>query len=302
MHFHFAPHIALVLNALVWGLSWWPLQTMHAAGLAAPWATALIYSGLLIALSMAHPQAWRHLRREKTLWLLALSAGLTNVGFNTAMSVGDVVRVILLFYLMPAWAILMAWRFLGERPTRMAVVRLALALIGMALVVLPTGAPGWQHLRSHLSVADGLGLLAGICFAATNVCLRTPSAAPPSARMLAMFVGAVGLGLLSALLGYAADWLPGLPAPNAVWLVTALGMALFVACGNWALQFGAARLPTATTAVLMLSEVLFATVSAWALGATVLTTPMLLGGSLIIGGALWAAWEEGRRPRNRSGA
>ncbi|MFC4623259.1 DMT family transporter [Comamonas nitrativorans] len=289
MSLRFAPHVALTLNALVWGLSWWPFQTMLAAGLAAPWATALMYAVLLAAMGVLAPGAWRHLRHDRALWLLALAAGLTNVAFNTAMSFGDVVRVILLFYLMPAWAVMLAWRFLGERPSRMAVLRLVLAFAGMALVILPTGAQGWQRLGSDFSVADGLGLFAGICFAITNVTLRHPSAAPASARMLAMFAGCMGMGLLSALLGCAVGWLPGLPPVNAVWVVAVLGMAALVAGGNWALQFGAARLPTATTSVIMLSEVLFASGSAWLLGATQLTAQMLLGGGLIVGGALLAA-------------
>ena len=47
------------------------------------------------------------------------------------------VRVILLFYLMPAWAVLLAWRILGERPTPSALLRLALAFAGVVLVLLP---------------------------------------------------------------------------------------------------------------------------------------------------------------------
>ena len=42
---------------------------------------------------------------------------MTNVGFNWAVTMGDVVRVVLLFYLMPLWAVLLAWPLLGERPT-----------------------------------------------------------------------------------------------------------------------------------------------------------------------------------------
>ena len=55
------------------------------------------------------------------------------------MTVGDVVRVVLLFYLMPAWSVLLAWRVLGERPTRMAVVRLVMAFAGVVLVLVPAG-------------------------------------------------------------------------------------------------------------------------------------------------------------------
>ena len=45
---HSWPYLALLFNAMVWGLAWWPFQTMRAAGLAAPWATGMIYSVLAL--------------------------------------------------------------------------------------------------------------------------------------------------------------------------------------------------------------------------------------------------------------
>jgi len=51
--------------------------------------------------------------------------------------------------------------------------------------------------------------------------------------------------------------------------------------GNLALQYGAARLPANRTAVVMLTEVLFAAASAVAFGGEVLTWPIVIGGALI---------------------
>jgi len=55
------------------------------------------------------------------------------------------------------------------------------------------------------------------------------------------------------------------------------------------LQYGAARLPARTTAVVMLCEVVFASVSAIALGAGVLTERVAMGGVLIFTAALLSA-------------
>lgn len=287
-HPTFAPYAALLFNAMFYGLAWWPFQTMRAAGLAAPWATLLMYVVLVLSFSLFSAQSWRELVRYKELWLLSAVAGLTNVSFNTAVSTGDVVRVILLFYLMPAWAVLLAWRFLGERPSPAALLRLLLAFGGMVMVIVPDGAD-WRHLLQGLAVPDLLALLGGLGFAAINVILRHPSKAPARVRMLSMFVGCTVVGLLSSLLGVGLGWLPGLPQVQTVWVVLVLVMAVFVALANWTLQYGAARLPTATTSLMLLSEVLFASVSAWLLGATVLTPSMLLGGALIVLAALLAA-------------
>ena len=109
------PFAALLFNAFVWGLAWWPFQHMHQAGLHPLWATAFMYAVVLLALLAWRPTLWAQVRQHPELWLLALASGLNNVAFNWAVTIGDVVRVILLFYLMPAWAVLLAWRILGER-------------------------------------------------------------------------------------------------------------------------------------------------------------------------------------------
>ena len=81
----------------------------------------------------------------------------------------------------------------------------------------------------------------------------------------------------------------GPPAP-APWLVGAALLALAFVGANLALQYGAARLSAAATAVVMVSEVLFASVSAIALGAGTLSPALLAGGALIVAAALLAAW------------
>lgn len=107
------PILALLCNALIWGLSWWPLRLMQGAGLHPLWATALMFTMITTVLVLVRPQAVRWVARTPSLWLLVLVAGLTNICFNWAITIGDVVRVVILFYLMPAWSILLAWRFLG---------------------------------------------------------------------------------------------------------------------------------------------------------------------------------------------
>ena len=124
--------LALVFNAFVWGVSWWPFRSLHGHGLHPLWSTAFVYLLSLACLALLRPQAWRGFLQHPQLWLLAVAAGLTNVGFNWAVTIGDVVRVVLLFYLMPAWSVLLAWLLLGERPTPLRLLRLALAQLGPA--------------------------------------------------------------------------------------------------------------------------------------------------------------------------
>ena len=70
-----------------------------------------------------------------------------------------------------------------------------------------------------------------------------------------------------------------------------LGLALAFLAANLALQYGAVRLRANVTAVVMLTEILFATASAVGLGDQALTAAMAAGGLLILGAAALSAWE-----------
>jgi drug/metabolite transporter (DMT)-like permease len=272
------PAAALVLNALVWGVSWWPFRALEARGLHPLWATAFIYLFALVCLLSFKPQAWRGFVKHPLLWWLVLVAGLTNVGFNWAVTVGDVVRVVLLFYLMPAWVVLLAWPLLGEKPTVGSMFRLVLALTGV-VVVLKTPSSPWPVPES---LADWLALMGGFSFALTNILLRRLNQTPEESRMLAMFGGGAVMATLAALTGMGLGLVSGVPAPAAGWMGLTLLVSLAFLAGNLALQYGAARLQAGATSLIMLSEVVFASVSAVVLGAGELTGRTLVGGGLIL--------------------
>lgn len=282
------PVWALLFNALVWGLSWWPFRQLAAAGLHALWATALIYGLAVVAITLLRPTAWRELWTHPALWWVVLAAGTTNAAFNWAVTIGDVVRVVLLFYLMPLWAVLLARPLLHERLTPWALARVALALGGALLMLWPEGGGlPWPR-----TLAEALGVLGGLGFALNNVMLRREAQRSGAARALAMFVGgALVAGGLATLLA-AQGTVPALPPPRPDWMVGALLLGIVFMAGNLSLQFGAARLPAQVTAVVMLTEVLFASASALALGAGTLDAGLLLGGAAIVGAALLAARQD----------
>jgi drug/metabolite transporter (DMT)-like permease len=277
-HFKMLAATALLLNALVWGISWWPFRALQSHGLHPLWATAFIYLFALACLGLMRPRAWRGFVQQPALWWLLLAAGLTNVGFNWAVTVGDVVRVVLLFYLMPAWSVLLAWPLLGEKPSAGSILRLALALSGL-VIVLKTPATSWPVPES---LADYLALMGGFSFALTNILLRKFNQTPGESRMLAMFGGGAVLALGAAGLGLGLGVVtpPPLPDMTRVGLVLLVSLAFLV--GNLALQYGAAHLSASATSLIMLSEVVFASASSVLLGTGVLSLRTLLGGGLIL--------------------
>jgi drug/metabolite transporter (DMT)-like permease len=280
--------LGLLLNAFAWGLSWWPFRELQQFGLHPLWANSLIYGIAVIAIFAVRPHAWRGLLAVPALWLLALGSGLTNVGFNWAVTVGDVVRVVLLFYMMPVWSMMLAWAILGERPTRSSLARVILAVAGVALVLKTPESP-WPVPHS---LADWLALMGGFCFALNNAMLRHLRDVPAEQRTFAMFFGGF---LFSFAVGSLGSVFGGISPPAMLsgwgWGVL-LAFAAFFLISNITLQYGAARLKASTTSLIMLTEILFATGSSVMLGAAQLDSRIVLGGCLIIAAALWAAWEE----------
>ena len=284
------PFLALMTNALIWGTIWWPFRQLQGMGVHPVLGTALVYLILFCGLLLVKPAAAAIARRHPMLLLLAFTSGSTNVLFNWAATTGDVVRVVLLFYLMPAWSVLLAWYFLDERPNKYSILRLVLAFSGVLIVMIPAGAT-WQSLTANLSLPDALAIVGGFTFAGTNVVLRSQYRVPGEARMLAMFFGGLVAAGAMSVLGIYLGRMPAIPAIAWNWPLMVLVVALLIMVSNWTLQYGASRLAATTAAVVMLSEVVFASASNVMIEGAVLSGRLLLGGALVLSASLIAAIE-----------
>ena len=282
----FLAALGALINASVWGVSWYPLKWLEAHGIPSLWATWFIFGACAVAVLVARPNAANVLWQNRaTLGGLVVASGMTNACFNSALATGDVVRAVLLFYLMPMWVVLLARWLLAERITASALARTALALVGAALVL----GEGTLQVPIPNSIADWLAVAGGFFFGLNNVILRKYAGAPQEACAFAMFIGAVIISPL--VIGALA--LLGKPLVLAPQPVAWVGVAIFtvaVLIGNLALQYSAARLPANVLSVLMLAEILVATLSSWLGGAAVITQSTLMGGAFIVGASLLAVF------------
>ena len=116
---------------------------------------------------------------------LVLSAGWANLGYVLAMLHGEVMRVLLLFYLAPLWTILFSYWLLGERLNRYGYLVIALSFSGAVIML-------WepQHgLPLPQNISEWIGLSAGMGFAFSNVVSRRAAHLSVEAKSYSVLFG-----------------------------------------------------------------------------------------------------------------
>jgi drug/metabolite transporter (DMT)-like permease len=285
---------AIALGSAVWGLTWYPLRMLAGYGVSGTLASSLTGLAACAVLTLVGgPRLWR-MPASPLLAVLTLAAGVTNVGFTWGVIHGAVMRVLLLFYLSPAWTALLAQPLLGERLSWRGGALVLLSLCGAGLML-------WSPalgLPLPATPAEWAGLVAGIGFAVNNVLtlriVRVLPGVAPRQRTLLVFGGSALLGLAAAcaeaaLQGAAhASPLAAVrePGPAAV-LVLALGVVL--AFNNVIVQHGLARVAANRAAIVMLLEIVVTAVSAWLWAGEVPGPREIAGGACIVAAALLAA-------------
>ncbi len=276
-----AASLPILVSALLWGTVWIPLRALRADGPDAPVLTAVGFLLPLLVLAPLAVRRWPQLR--------SAGAALPAAGFGLALSIalyseglvrGSVARVVLLFYLMPVWTTLFARVHLEQPITQRRLVAIGIGLAGLGVIY----GPGLTASAASV-VADGMGLFAGIIWAATMVFFLPRAGQTSLDRVLAQFafLGPVYL-LVSAFPGASASAaasadplglsaaLPWLLAFSLVWMLPVV----------WLTIYGASRLEPGRAAVLFMLEI------AVALGSAALVAGEPFGGREALGALLIA--------------
>lgn len=279
------PVYLLFTSSICWGLSWLPLKALGAAGISGLPVSLLAYgSGALLLL----PWLWQQRLRWWPYWRqmlgIALLGGFANLAFVTAMSHGEVVRVMVLFYLLPAWSTLGGHYLLGERAGALGWTCVGLSLAGAFLTL-----GGADTLRGAVSWVDLLALGAGLSFSANNLLFRASPQLPLASCVGVMFSGCAAMASLALIAG--AQVMPSL-TPWVLLQVAAFGIGWLMLAsmlGQWSVT----RLEARRAALIILTELVTAVGSAAWLGGEHLAPQAAMGAGLIL---LAATLEARRQP------
>jgi len=229
------------------------------------------------------------LARPGVLTLAALANGWCNTAFILSVLEGNVVRVLLLFYLSPLWAVLLARVILGEALTAHAKATLGLALVGALLML-------WDpslHAPWPQDAADWLAISSGFAFALSNVLVRRLQDISVPVKTAASWCGVTAVaGLLLLFQGKA------FPAVSPAVIAGAVALGLLgITVMTVTVIYGVTHMPVHRSAVILLFELVAGTVSSQLLTAEIVTPREWSGGVLIVSAAWFAARAHLRGPQ-----
>ncbi len=266
---------------MVWGLIWYPFRMLKQAGIPGDVSTLLTYALAMVLGVFGLRRMWRELPNFGWwAFALTLSAGWANFGYVLATLQGEVMRVLLLFYLAPLWTILFSYWLLGERLNRHGYGVIALSLAG-AFVML------WKP-RHGIPVpqntAEWIGLSAGMCFALTNVLARRVQELSVELKSYCVWAGTVALAVFPLLLqGGLIGQLQALSLSS--WMLLAMVSVVLYAT-TLAVQYGITNMPANRAIVLFLSELVFAAVSSYLLAGEEMELKEYIGAILLVSASL----------------
>lgn len=281
---------SLVYVATLWGVMWYPYRLLNEAGIGGIASSFFTYAVPLLAFGWLHGREFLHVR-GKWNWLaaLGLAAGWTNLAYVLAMLQGEVVRVLLLFFLSPLWTVVLARFLLHEKLNRTGWAVMALAA-GGAMVML------WQPdggLPLPTNRAEWLALSAGMMFALSNVISRHLGGVPEGVKSVSIWGGVVAL-TVAGLWFYPGelDLIEG--AERSAWLLL-LGIGLLLGSMTYAVQYGLARVPANQAIVIFLFELVVAAVAAYFLSEERMGLQEWTGAIMIITASLFSGHMEESR-------
>jgi drug/metabolite transporter (DMT)-like permease len=280
--YHLLPVVTLLLAATLWGVVWYPLRLLEEQGMSGAWSALISYAAAMGVFVWVFYRDWQALRRNfLSLALMSLAAGWCNLAFIMAVLDGNVVRVLLLFYLSPFWAVCLGWLMLGERLDGKSMLVFVIAVVG-ALIMLWNEDIGMPWPRDQ---ADWLAVSSGFGFALSNVFVRRMQAVTVQLKSASSWAGVVLIALV---------WLTidGAGFPD-VGAVTILMTVLLGLCGFLVMTllvlYGVTHMPVHRSAVILLFELVAGAISSILLTDEVVLLREWIGGFMIVTAASLAA-------------
>ncbi len=276
--------LAGLFSGLCWGIYWLPLRLVEQAGFDAAWAMAIF---TFIPAVLCLPAMWMlrldYVRGGRAL-LGGVLGGVAFALYAASLLYTEVVRAVLLFYLMPIWGFLLGWVMLGDRITWSRWLAIGLGLVGMTVIFAQdTGIP-WPR-----NAGDWCGLVSGVFWALGCTLILTGGGRVRAAtHTVNFFVVAAIISVVVALVATAQGRVPS-PDMSAlggvmIWFIP-LAILLILPSG-FATIYAPSRLNPGIVGLLFMTELVVAAVSSALLSGEPFGMREMIGLPLILSAGL----------------
>ena len=171
---------------MVWGLIWYPYRVLDDFGFSAIHSSFFIFSSAIAVSLFFYPLNSYEIFKKKNFWIYAFVGGVTNIAYALAVIEGELVRVMLLFFLSPVWTLPFTFLFLDEAIKPRHVLAATVSIIGACIIL-------WKPdiFLTKIGLGDTFAIIGGIGFALTNVLARTFHKLSVKEKSYAIWVGVV---------------------------------------------------------------------------------------------------------------
>ena len=290
----------LLFGAMCWGIIWYPYRIMNEAGVSGVASSFYTYGIAIILGAILFAKNWRStLSLPKSAIWLSIIAGWTNLSYVLAVIDGEVMRVMLLFYLSPLWTLLLARFWLKETITKAGFISIAIAMLGAYIMLSNPFSSSANHLPLPQNNAEWLALSAGIGFSFTNVITRKSVHLSLAAKSMLVWVGVASMSLLlTPFLGditlqteYSLQ--SAFPSPSFFtlnnWLMMG-AIAILLMAATIFVQYGVTKMTASRASVLFLFELIVAAIASYYLANEAMLLNEWVGGGFIIAAGLLTAF------------
>lgn len=280
------PVFTLLCGATIWGLIWYPYRLLDQAGIGGILSTigtylvALLLGVLLFRKSIRPALIFNG--QAHLLFGICFFAGWANIAYILGILLGEVMRVLLLFYLAPLWTVFFSWFLLNEKLSRSGYFVITFSLAGAIIMLWQPG----SNLPLPISYGDWLGLAGGFLFALVNVLVRKDQSHSIELKSMSISLGAVLVGLGCSLAMGSSLPLSALTI-NMGLLLFGIGSVMFAM--SLLLQYGLTHIPANRAIIILLFELVVAAVAAYFLADEALSKTEWIGGAMIISASLFSA-------------
>ena len=277
----FKAKLACLYAGAVWGLFWIPLRALEDAGINGLWITVVYFLIPTICLIPIVLSRWQHVKQGGiSLQLTTMLSGGALLLYSTSIVYTDVVRAMLLFYLTPIWATILARIFLGDLITPSRILAMLMAILGM-LTIFGLGA----RFPIPQNIGDWLGIGSGFLWAVAMVRIRmseSHSAIELTAGFFQwslIFSAGAAFLLAPSQIPKIEQVLPALP-------LLLIFMALLVLPGTYASLWGPKYLSPGIVGLLFMTEIIVGAISVALLAGEPFGIRELMGVLLIAGASM----------------